>query len=146
MVVDYFLIRRGNIDLAALFTTAPYSRYYYTAGINLRAYAAFVIGFILPLPGFVASFGYTIGAAASDMYALGWILSFLMGCLLYFVVRLIWEVPGDDKNFSFGSKVSLDISSIVEDIHLEHDFAVAGEEIETGKGDEKHARISKSVV
>ncbi|KKA18881.1 Allantoin permease [Rasamsonia emersonii CBS 393.64] len=88
MIVDYFLVRRGNLDLGDLFSQAPSGRYYYTRGANLRGIAAFVIGFLLPLPGFVASFGTgaQVSAAATDMFDLGWVLSFLMGGLSYWVI------------------------------------------------------------
>lgn len=105
MLVDYFLIRRGNLTLPDLFTRSRTARYYYFHGFNLRACAAFIIGFLLPLPGFAASFGYDIGSAALDMYALGWILSLLMGCIAYYVMCLIWKVPGDDADHSFEALV-----------------------------------------
>lgn len=90
MIVDYFLVRRGNLDLGDLFSQASSGRYYYTKGVNLRGIAAFVIGFLLPLPGFIASFGTGasahVSAAATDMFDLGWVLSFLMGGLSYWVI------------------------------------------------------------
>ena len=58
-----------------------------------------MIGFLLPLPGFAASFGYDIGRAASDMYALGWVFSLLMGGLAYWVVSRGWRLPGDDQKY-----------------------------------------------
>jgi len=106
MIVDYFLIRRGNVYLDELFSRSSSGRYFYFHGFNLRAFAAFVIGFLLPLPGFVASFGYDISAAASHMYALGWVLSFLMGCLSYYVICLIWKVPGNEPKLPFESRAA----------------------------------------
>lgn len=117
MIVDYFLVRRGNMDLVDMYTTSPLGRYFYLAGFNVRAYAAFVIGFLLPLPGFVASFGYSISDAATHMYALGWILSFVMGSLSYWVICLVWKVPGDDAAAAFESKVPVDIQELVEEIY-----------------------------
>ena len=89
MLVDYFLIRRGNITMSDLYTRSPYGRYYYFHGFNLRAFVAFVVGFLLPLPGFVGSFGHELGPAASKMYALGWVLSFVMGAVSYYIICLV---------------------------------------------------------
>lgn len=51
-------------------------RYRYSGGVNWRAFVTFVVGFLLPLPGFVAVFGYEIGSAATQMYDLGLVLIF----------------------------------------------------------------------
>ena len=117
MIIDYFIIRNGNMDLIDMYTISSTGRYFYFKGFNIRAYAAFVIGFLLPLPGFVASFGYTISKAASDMYSLGWILSFIMGSLSYLLICLVWKVPGDDADAAFESKIPVDITTFMNDIY-----------------------------
>lgn len=117
MIVDYFIVRKGNMDLIDMYSTSSMGRYFYFKGFNLRAYTAFVIGFILPLPGFAASFGYEIGPAASHMYALGWVLSFVMGGVSYLVICLIWKVPGDDASAGFESKELIDITAFMDGIY-----------------------------
>ncbi len=119
MLVDYFFIRRGNLNLPELFTLSPHGRYYFFHGFNVRAFAAFVIGFLLPLPGFAASFGHDIGVAATHMYALGWVLSFLMGGLSYYVICSIWKIPGDDGSYGFESQVETAKQIIVEGLHVD---------------------------
>ncbi|KAK5329548.1 hypothetical protein LTR93_001135 [Exophiala xenobiotica] len=119
MLVDYFFIRRGNLNLPELFTLSPHGRYYFFHGFNVRAFAAFVIGFLLPLPGFAASFGHDIGVAATHMYALGWVLSFLMGCLSYYVICSVWKIPGDDHSYGFESQVETAKQIIVEGLHVD---------------------------
>lgn len=91
MTVDYFLIRRGNLHISEMFTTSRSGRYYYTYGVNWAGVAAFIAGFCLPLPGFIQSFGtVTINnPAATYMYDLGWVLSYLVGGVSYFAVSLI---------------------------------------------------------
>lgn len=105
MLVDYFLIRRGNLTLEDLYTRSSWGRYHYFRGFNVRAFAAFIIGFILPLPGFAGSFGHSVGDAADHMFSLGWVLSFLMGGVSYFIACTIFKVPGDDGKHPFESKV-----------------------------------------
>jgi len=103
-----------------LFSASSHGRYFYFYGVNLRAFAAFIIGFILPLPGFVASFGYTIAPAASHMYSLGWVLSWIMGSLSYYIICLIFPVPGDDGSYPFESKVAESQSVLIDGIDLSH--------------------------
>lgn len=102
MIVDYFILRRGNLSIRDLFMTSSEGIYYYFHGVNLRAFAAFIIGFLLPLPGFIESFGAAGGSgAASNMYSLGWELSFAVGGLAYFALGLVWRVPGDAASHGF---------------------------------------------
>ena len=105
MLVDYFIIRKGNMHLPDMFSLSKGSRYHYFHGFNMRAFAAFVIGFLLPLPGFAGTFGNKIGIAATHMFTLGWVLSFLMGCLSYYILCVVWKVPGDDSSHSYEEQV-----------------------------------------
>ncbi|KAK2785270.1 hypothetical protein FQN53_007846 [Emmonsiellopsis sp. PD_33] len=105
MLVDYFIIRRGNLHIPDVFLGTPASRYFYTKGANVRAFAAFVIGFLLPLPGFVGSFGHKVDEAATHMFNLGWVLSFLVGGVAYWGICLVWRVPGDDGEGGFEERV-----------------------------------------
>jgi len=104
MIVDYFALRRGNLTVTDLFTAEPSGTYFYYHGFNLRAFSAFVIGFALPLPGFIGSFGHSFSVVADRLYWLGWFLSLSMGSLSYYIFGRIWLVPGDDRDFSFEAK------------------------------------------
>ncbi|KAH8653799.1 allantoin permease [Xylariales sp. PMI_506] len=128
MIVDYFILRRGNLSIPDLFTKSPGGRYYFFHGVNVRAYVAFVIGFLLPLPGFIGSFGTTtVSQAASDMYDLGWELSFVVGGLAYLVIGLIWPVPGDDGAQGF-EQASIGHISVDSTLGLEVSNAETGED------------------
>lgn len=78
----------------------------------MRAFAAFVVGILLPLPGFVGSFGRDVGAAATRMFDLGWVLSFVVGGIAYLVIFAAWNVPGhdEDRHLAFETK-AVDIDS-----------------------------------
>ncbi|KAI1335660.1 allantoin permease [Xylariaceae sp. FL0016] len=128
MIVDYFILRRGNLSLTDLFTTSSQGRYHYFHGVNLRAYAAFVIGFLLPLPGFIYSFETGDSSqAASDMYALGWELSFAVGGLAYLVLGSIWPLPGDDRSHGFEQ-------APIDEVELEHTVVLEATKTLTSDG------------
>ena len=67
-IADYYIVKRKNIDVMALFQGKE-GRYWYQNGWNVRAIIAWVIGFILPTMGnmgvaslkWVAANGYIIG-------------------------------------------------------------------------------------
>ena len=79
MIVDYFLIRRGNVVLADLYNPAPGSRYYYWRGINPHALAAFlpasmlaILVAMLPAWSVAAPFAWYVGTGGAALlyYAL----------------------------------------------------------------------------
>jgi NCS1 family nucleobase:cation symporter-1 len=123
MIVDYIILRKGNLTTTELFTRSSAGLYYYFHGVNIRAYVAFVIGFLLPLPGFIFSFRTSsLSEASSHIYSLGWELGFFIGGLAYLVLGLIWPVPGNENSLGFerapvhdeyfGQNVELGASSV----------------------------------
>lgn len=133
-------MRRGNLHRADLFARSPAARYHYTHGVNLRAVVAFVVGFALPLPGFVASFGHDISAAATHMYELGWVLSFLVGGLAYYVACAVFRVPGDDGADSFEARVAEERDAVLEGLPVGEAEEVGGWKGEYEKGSRADSR------
>jgi nucleobase:cation symporter-1, NCS1 family len=145
MLVDYFIIRKGNIELEDLYTRSRLGRYWFFNGFNVRAFIAFVIGFILPLPGFAGTFGHNVGDAADHMFALGWVLSFLMGGLTYWVACMIFKIPGDDREHSFESKVGPAQTIINDGLHIEGHRPFHDKDSDMSQGNSESVRESKSV-
>lgn len=94
MVVDYWVIRRGNFHVPSLYTKDPGTIYRYYHGWNPRALAAWVAGVAFTVHGIAGALNASaVNTASKNMYKLGFILSFLMGSLVYYVLNLIWPVP-----------------------------------------------------
>ncbi len=79
IIVDYYLIRRQQVDLDAMFKAEPDSPYWYSGGLNMRAVAAFIVGAaisavlaLVPMFNAIAPFSWFIGVAISGV--LYWIL------------------------------------------------------------------------
>ena len=94
MIVDYWLIRRGNLHVPSLYTKDKSSPYAYYRGWNLRAVAAWLAGVGFTIHGIAGSLKPTsVNQASKNMYKLGFLLSLLMGSGVYYVLCLIWPVP-----------------------------------------------------
>jgi NCS1 family nucleobase:cation symporter-1 len=93
MVVDYWLVRKGNIHVPSLYVYSPESPYTYYKGWNLRMLAAWVAGVAFVIHGIAGSLDPdSVNQASKNMYKLGFILSFSMGGLVYYALCLIWPV------------------------------------------------------
>ena len=55
MIIDYYVIRRGHYRLSDLYTTERDGWYWYTYGINFRAYAAYISGILINVVGFAGA-------------------------------------------------------------------------------------------
>jgi NCS1 family nucleobase:cation symporter-1 len=70
MMVDYYMLKKGKLNIEALFTTSKKGIYYYDNGWNKKAMVAFVIPAIFSVAtvwigalGFLSGFSWVIGAA-----------------------------------------------------------------------------------
>ncbi|KAK0199353.1 allantoin permease [Desarmillaria ectypa] len=102
MIIDYFLVRKGNLQLAGLYTGARDRAYYYTWGINWRTIIAFIAGIGIPFPGFVQSFGsMAIGEVATEIFDFGWLASFGIGAVVYWVLCRVFLAGNVDNCLAF---------------------------------------------
>ncbi|KAJ8110771.1 hypothetical protein OPT61_g6467 [Boeremia exigua] len=94
MIVDYWVVRRGNFHVPSLYILSPTSPYTYYKGWNLRMLAAWVAGVAFTVHGVAGLLDPgSVATASKNMYKLGFLLSFGMGGLVYYILCLIWPVP-----------------------------------------------------
>jgi NCS1 family nucleobase:cation symporter-1 len=79
MAVDYFVLRRGNVRVADLFTPDSRSIYYFRRGVNPLAVAAFIPAAILSL---IVAFV----PALSSVAPFSWFVGVGSSALLYYVI------------------------------------------------------------
>jgi NCS1 family nucleobase:cation symporter-1 len=95
MIVDYWLVRRTVLDVAALYRPGE-GRYWYTAGYNVRALVAVAVGVIPVIPGFVHA-ATTKGGVVADpgfldqLYRYGVFVAFALAALSYGALTLAGE-------------------------------------------------------
>ncbi|KAL4969789.1 nucleobase cation symporter-1 family protein [Aspergillus stella-maris] len=117
MIIDYWIIRKGNFHVPSLYTKDPGSVYSYYHGWNLRSIAAWAGGVAFTVHGIAGSLDpESVGAASKNMYKLGFLLSFAMGCFLYYVFNLVWPVsavPGEEA-VRGGTKLGFEVMARTE--------------------------------
>jgi nucleobase:cation symporter-1, NCS1 family len=86
-----YLLTKGNVFIGHLYNPSRSNKhYYYTRGWNIQAAVAYICGIALPFPGFVGTLGAKVSTSAMDLGRLGWILSFTVSFVVYYVSCIIW--------------------------------------------------------
>lgn len=98
-IIDYWVMRKGNFHVPSLYVTTPSAPYTYYKGWNLRMVVAWLSGVAFTVHGVAGLLApNSVGIVSKDMYKMGFILSSLMGGLVYYILCLIWPcqiLPGD---------------------------------------------------
>lgn len=85
MICDYYLIRKTQLDVAALFKKDGIYK-----GWNVRAWIAFAVSLLPVLPGFLATVkvvsAESVGAFWMDVYSYAWFVTFFLSFAAYWVL------------------------------------------------------------
>lgn len=82
MIADYFALRRGVLHVNDLYRRG--GAYEYTHGVNWIAIAAFVVGVLPSLPGFIAALqGTAAPGIFAGIYNWAWFVGFLLSAVVY---------------------------------------------------------------
>lgn len=79
MMVDYYLVRRQQVNIADLYRPAEDSEYYYRKGVNPRAVAAFV-------PSAAVAAVFALIPAFSQIAPFSWFIGVAVGGTLYYAI------------------------------------------------------------
>lgn len=96
LIVDYFIIRRTNLDVGDLFRMQ--GRYRYYKGWNPIAIVALVLGVIPNIPGFLEAAGIveSVPAFFSTLYTYAWFVGLFISGGLHYGLTQMFGSPGAD--------------------------------------------------
>lgn len=91
LITSDYLLTEGNVFIGHLYNGSRNNKhYYYHRGWNVQALIAYICGIVPPFPGFVGTLGAHVSISATNLGRLGWILSFSISFVVYFVLCTIW--------------------------------------------------------
>lgn len=91
MICDYYLLTKGNVFIGHLYNGSKTNKhYYYHRGWNIQALIAYICGIVPPFPGFAGTLGAHVSISATDLGRLGWLLSFVISFVVYWVICMVW--------------------------------------------------------
>ncbi|KAK5110262.1 hypothetical protein LTR62_006115 [Meristemomyces frigidus] len=91
MICDYWLLTKGNVFISHAYDGSRDNKHYhYNFGVNIQAVIAYLCGIALPFPGFVGTLGPKVSPAAENLGHIGWLLSFFVSFVVYYLICLVW--------------------------------------------------------
>jgi nucleobase:cation symporter-1, NCS1 family len=94
MIADYFVLRRGVLNLNDLYKR--HGEYEFTRGVNWLAVAAFALGVAPSLPGFIAALSGTPASGVfSGIYNWAWFVGFLISGVVYWAAMVLLAGRGE---------------------------------------------------
>jgi NCS1 family nucleobase:cation symporter-1 len=93
MISDYYFVRKGFLQIDDLYCGSKQGSYYFTLGVNWRAYVAYIAGIAINIVGFAGAVGAHVSTAAHNMYTLNYYLGFIVSSFVYYVLCKLSPVP-----------------------------------------------------
>lgn len=104
VAADYFVVRKGLVDLQHCYSNHPNSFYMYgnRYGTNWRAVVAYLLGMVPNFPGFIGSVGGGyVPVGAMNLFRLNYFVGWLVSFIIYSILCYYWPVPGMPEGVSY---------------------------------------------
>lgn len=102
---DYYILKKGLLNLTDLFIADNSSPYYYSNGINWRAYVAYICGILPNIVGFVgATKTHSVPIGATYVYYFSFFTGYAASSSVLLILTLLFPInglPKDCKIFEF---------------------------------------------
>ncbi|KAH6855871.1 permease for cytosine/purines, uracil, thiamine, allantoin-domain-containing protein [Chaetomium sp. MPI-CAGE-AT-0009] len=107
MISDYYLVRRGFLEVKELFDARRSGPYYFTAGWHWRAYVAYIAGILINVVGFVGAIGaHTVPVGATYLYNLNFFCGFGVSASIYWALCKVSPIPAtSDRWMEVGDEI-----------------------------------------
>ncbi|KAJ5682492.1 Uracil permease [Penicillium macrosclerotiorum] len=106
MITDYYIVRKGYLDIKALYSGRKTDPYYYTLGFSWRAYAAYLSGIMINIVGFAGAVGRDVPVGAQYIYNINYFTGVVVSGGVYLILTYFWPVPASSDHWN---EVDIDV-------------------------------------
>ncbi|CAG8379369.1 unnamed protein product [Penicillium salamii] len=100
MASDYYLVRKGYLDIQALYSAEKGSIYYGTFGVSWHGYAAYLCGILINIVGFAGAVGVDVPVGAKYIYQVNYFSGFIVAGGIYWLLAYLVPVPGTSDTWN----------------------------------------------
>lgn len=114
MISDYYLVRKGYLEVKELYDARETGPYYYTFGFHWRAYAAYIAGILINVVGFAGAIGRSVPVGATYIYNLNFFCGFIVACGLYWLLCRVSPIPACSDRW-------LEVGDAIDEVQLAYE-------------------------
>lgn len=93
MIIDYYFVRKGYLQIRDLYSAEKDGPYYGTLGIQWRGYVAYICSILINVVGFAGAVGTDVPIGATYLYRLNFFTGFIVSGLVYYLLSTLIPVP-----------------------------------------------------
>lgn len=93
ILCDYYIVRKGYLELKQLYSAQSTSPYFYWFGWSWRGYTAYICGILINIVGFVNAVGVKVPMGAVYIYRVNFFAGFLVASTIYYLLCRFFPVP-----------------------------------------------------
>ncbi|KAH9887771.1 permease for cytosine/purines, uracil, thiamine, allantoin-domain-containing protein [Xylariomycetidae sp. FL2044] len=117
MCSDYYLVRRGYLEVKELYDARKTGPYFYAFGFNFRAYVAYISGILINVVGFAGAINGpdSVPPGATYIYNFNFFAGYLVSGAMYWLLCRVFPVPAR------GTGEWLEVGDQVDEVRLAYD-------------------------
>lgn len=119
MACDYYIVRRGYLEVKELYDARKSGPYFFTYGIHWRAYAAYIAGIMINVVGFAGQVGRDVPIGAIYVYRFNFFGGFLVSAVIYWALCKISPIPATSTHW-------MEIGDTIDDMHVAYETGSQG--------------------
>ncbi|KAM5347946.1 hypothetical protein ACJ41O_007770 [Fusarium nematophilum] len=114
MVSDYYIVRKGYIEIKELYDGRKEGPYFYTFGIHWRGYVAYIAGILINVVGFAGAVGQTVPKGATYIYNVNYFCGFLVAMSTYWGLCTAFPIPATSSRW-------MEVGEELDDVRVGYD-------------------------
>lgn len=139
MVCDYYLVRKGYLELKELYDGRKSGPYYYTAGVHWRAYVAYISGILINVVGFAGEIGRKVPIGATYLYRVNFFCGFGVAMGMYWLLCKISPIPATSDRW-------MEVGEEIDELRVAYDSNSQQEDYDEERTTDSGGKIKESKV
>ncbi|KAI1142440.1 permease for cytosine/purines, uracil, thiamine, allantoin-domain-containing protein [Hypoxylon sp. FL0543] len=124
MCSDYYVVRKGYLEIRELYDARKTGPYYFTFGFHWRAYAAYISGILINVVGFAGAVnGGNVPIGATYIYNFNFFCGFIISAGMYWALCKLFPIPACSDTW-------MEVGDQIDEVRLAYDESSQQEEFD----------------
>jgi NCS1 family nucleobase:cation symporter-1 len=113
IICDYYIVRKGYLDIKALYSARSQDPYFYWFGWSWRGYTAYICGIFINIVGFVGAIGKKVPIGATYIYNVNFFAGFIVASGIYYLLCRYFPIPATSDHWhEVGDEIGRNLSVV----------------------------------